>query len=121
MLRRILLGARNDSQKSYSFSDVGLECETRVGSDMAPMDCDCPTAIDHRPPRLWQSLAPARRPPLDLQDNSAPVFRAVIIVADYARTIVGRSTDTVSCLDRPANESLHLVIKLPAQPADLAL
>lgn len=89
MLRRILLGARNDGQESYVFPDVGLECETRMGSDMAPMDCDYPTAIDHRPSRLWQSLAPARRPPLDLQDNSPPVSGAVIIVADCAARLSG--------------------------------
>ena len=64
---RISPSARNDSQESRAFSDVGPECETRVDSDMAPMDCDYPTAIDHGPPRLWQSLAPSRRAPLDLQ------------------------------------------------------
>lgn len=38
-----------------------------MDSDVAPVDCDDPTAIDCRPPRLWQSVAPARRAPLDLQ------------------------------------------------------
>jgi hypothetical protein len=89
MLGRISLGARNDSQESHVFSDVGLECETRVGSDMAPMDCNYPTAIDHRPSRLWQSVAPSRRAPLDLQNNSQPVSRAVIIVADCVARLSG--------------------------------
>ena len=80
-LGRMSPGVRNDSEKSHTFSDVRPECETRVGSDMALLDCDYPTAIDHRPPRLWQSLAPSRRAPLDLQANSQPVPRAIIILA----------------------------------------
>ena len=89
MLERMSLSARNDGQESYVFSDVGLERETRVGSDMAPMDCNYPPAIDHRPSRLWQNLAASRRAPLDLQDNSQPIFRAVIIMADYAARLSG--------------------------------
>ncbi len=93
MLERMSLSARNDGQESYVFSDVGLEREARMGSDMAPMDCNYPAAIDHRPSRLWQSLAASRRPPLDLQDNSQPIFRAVIIMADYA----ARLSDDLPC------------------------
>ena len=57
VLGRTSRRARIDGKGPYESSDVGPECQTRMGSDMASVDGDDSAAIDHRPPCLWKSLA----------------------------------------------------------------
>jgi hypothetical protein len=78
-MRRIPQETENDDERLSKFADVGLKRETRVGSDMAPVDGDYSAAIDHRPPRFWKGLAASRWSPLDLQKFHAVKVRGPIV------------------------------------------
>jgi hypothetical protein len=113
--RTDLRDARNDIEEPYQYSNVGAECESRVGSDMAPMEGDRPAEIYHGPPCLWRCLAASRWAPLDLQRGHRRVKPWLENSAYYQAGFFHFSIKQITATSGPQNEKAALRRPLIAQ------